>query len=129
MEYQSWAFATFFPFRNSLIQYFNVAICYRYSATFQKLAIRYSLYAIRYTLFAIRYSLYAIRYTLFAICYSLYSIRYTLFAIRYTLFATSFEQCNRLYISELFKFYAGCGSRLTSTWIRFLHWTFGDFKV
>jgi hypothetical protein len=23
------------------------------------------------------------------------------------LFATSFEQCNRLYISELFKFYAG----------------------
>jgi hypothetical protein len=33
---QSWAFATFFPFRYSLIRYFNVAIRYRYSATFQK---------------------------------------------------------------------------------------------
>jgi hypothetical protein len=33
---QSWAFATFFPFRYSLIRYFNVAIHYRYSATFQK---------------------------------------------------------------------------------------------
>jgi hypothetical protein len=32
-------------------------------------------------------------------------------AIRYSLFATSFEQCNRLYISELFKFYA-------SLWVR-----------
>jgi hypothetical protein len=81
---QSWAFATFFPFRYSLIHYFNVPICYRYSATFQKFAIRYSLYAIRYTLFAIRYSL----------------------------FATSFEQCNRLYISELFKFYAGLWIRI-----------------
>jgi hypothetical protein len=91
--YQSWAFATFFPFRYSLIRYFHVAICYRYSATFQKFAIRYSLYAIRYTLFAIRYSLYAIRYTLFAIRYS-------------------FEQCNRLYISELFKFYAGLCIRI-----------------
>jgi hypothetical protein len=27
---QSWAFATFFPFRYSLIRYFNVAIRYRY---------------------------------------------------------------------------------------------------
>jgi hypothetical protein len=34
--YQSWAFATFFPIRYSLIRYFNVAIRYRYSATFQK---------------------------------------------------------------------------------------------
>jgi hypothetical protein len=42
---QSWAFATFFPFRYSLIRYFNVAIRYRYSATFQKFAIRYSLFA------------------------------------------------------------------------------------
>jgi tetrahydromethanopterin S-methyltransferase subunit E len=48
--FQSWAFATFFPFRYSLIRYFNVAIRYRYSATFQKFAIRYSLYAIRYFL-------------------------------------------------------------------------------
>jgi hypothetical protein len=47
---QSWAFATFFPYRYWLIRYFNVAICYRYSATFQKFAIRYSLYAIRYSL-------------------------------------------------------------------------------
>jgi hypothetical protein len=47
---QSWAFGTFFPFRYSLIRYFNVAIRYRYSATFQKFAIRYSLYAIRYFL-------------------------------------------------------------------------------
>jgi hypothetical protein len=47
---QSWAFATFFPFRYSLIRYFNVAIHYRYSATFQKFAIRYSLYAICYFL-------------------------------------------------------------------------------
>jgi hypothetical protein len=54
---QSWAFATFFPFRYSLIRYFNIAIRYRYSTTFQKFAIRYSLYAIRYTLFAIRYFL------------------------------------------------------------------------
>jgi hypothetical protein len=67
---QSWAFATFFPFRYSLVRYFNVAIHYRYSATFQK------------------------------------------FAIRYLLFATSFEQCNRLYISELFKFYAGLWIRI-----------------
>jgi hypothetical protein len=67
---QSWAFATFFPFRYSLIRYFNVAICYRYSVTFQK----------------------------FAICYSL--------------FATSFEQFDRLYISELFKFYAGLWIRI-----------------
>jgi hypothetical protein len=50
MELQSWAFATFFPFRYSLIRYFNVAIRYRYSATFQKFAIRYSLHAIRYLL-------------------------------------------------------------------------------
>jgi hypothetical protein len=35
-----------------------------------------------------------------------------LFAIRYSLFATSFEQCNRLYISELFKFYAGLWIRI-----------------
>jgi hypothetical protein len=42
---QSWAFATFFPFRYSLVRYFNVAIHYRYSATFQKFAIRYSLFA------------------------------------------------------------------------------------
>jgi hypothetical protein len=42
---QSWAFATFFPFRYSLICYLNVAICYRYSATFQKFAIRYLLFA------------------------------------------------------------------------------------
>jgi hypothetical protein len=42
--------ATFFPFRYSLIRYFNVAIHYRYSATFQKFAIRYLLYAIRYSL-------------------------------------------------------------------------------
>jgi hypothetical protein len=47
---QSWAFATFFPFRYSLIRYFNEAIRYRYSATFQKFAIRYSLYAFRYFL-------------------------------------------------------------------------------
>jgi hypothetical protein len=40
---QSWAFATFFPYRYSLVRYFNVAIRYRYSATFQKFAIRYSL--------------------------------------------------------------------------------------
>jgi hypothetical protein len=45
--------------------------------------------------------------------YSLSLLRYfseicnTLFPIRYLLFATSFEQCNRLYISELFKFHAG----------------------
>jgi hypothetical protein len=44
---QSWAFATFFPFRYSLIRYFNVAIRYRYSATFKKFAIRYLLYTIR----------------------------------------------------------------------------------
>jgi hypothetical protein len=94
-------FLPFSLFANPLIRYFNVAIRYRYSATFQKFAIRYSLYAIRYTLFAIRYSL----------------------------FATFFEQCNRLYISELFNFMQVCGSGLTSTWIRFLHWTFGDFKV
>jgi hypothetical protein len=47
---QSWAFATFFPFPYSLIHYFNVAIRYRYSATFQKFAIRYSLYAVNYSL-------------------------------------------------------------------------------
>jgi hypothetical protein len=45
-----WAFATFFPFRYSLIRYFNEAIRYCYSATFQKFAICYSLYAIRYSL-------------------------------------------------------------------------------
>jgi hypothetical protein len=67
---QSWAFATFFPFHYSLNSYFNVAIRYCYSATFQK------------------------------------------FAIRYMLFATSFDQCNRLYISELFKFYAGLWIRI-----------------
>jgi hypothetical protein len=71
------AFATFFPFRYSLIRCFNVAIRYRYFATFQKFAIRYSLYA-----------------------------------IRYSLLATSFEQCNRLYISEHFKFYAGLWIRI-----------------
>jgi hypothetical protein len=74
---QSWAFATFFPFRYSLIRYFNVAIRFCYSATFQKFAIRYLLYA-----------------------------------IPYSLFATSFEQCNRLYISKLFKFYAGLWIRI-----------------
>jgi hypothetical protein len=47
---QSWGFATFFPFRYLLIRYFNVAIRYHYSATFQKFAICYSLYAIRYSL-------------------------------------------------------------------------------
>jgi hypothetical protein len=36
----------------------------------------------------------------------------TLLAIRYSLFATSFEQCNRLYISQLFKFYAGLWIRI-----------------
>jgi hypothetical protein len=35
-----------------------------------------------------------------------------LFAIRYSLFATSFEQCNRHYISELFEFYAGLWIRI-----------------
>jgi hypothetical protein len=52
--YQSWAFATFatfFPFRYSLIRYFNVAIRYRYSATFKKFAIRYSLFATSFELF------------------------------------------------------------------------------
>jgi hypothetical protein len=50
--------------------------------------------------------------------YSLSLLRYfseicnTLFSIHYSLFATSFEQCNRLYISELFKFYAGLWIRI-----------------
>jgi hypothetical protein len=69
------------------------------------------------------YSLLLLRYRYFS------EICNTLFAIRYSLFATSFEQCNRLYTSELFKFYAGLWIGLTSTWILFLHWTFGDFKV
>jgi lipopolysaccharide export LptBFGC system permease protein LptF len=50
--------------------------------------------------------------------YSLSLLRYfseicnTLFAICYSLFATSFEQCNRLYISELLTFYAGLWIRI-----------------
>jgi hypothetical protein len=56
--------------------------------------------------------------TFFPFCYSL--IRYFTVAIRYrysatfqkfALFATSFER-NRLYISELFKFYAGLWIRI-----------------
>jgi hypothetical protein len=45
--------------------------------------------------------------------YSLSLLRYfSEIAICYSLFATSFEQCNRLYISELFKFYAGLWIRI-----------------
>jgi hypothetical protein len=51
--------------------------------------------------------------------YSLSLLRYfseigKIFAIpvRYSLFATSFEECNRLYISELFKLYAGLWIRI-----------------
>jgi hypothetical protein len=42
----SWAFATFSPIRYSLFRYFNTSFRYRYSATFPKIAIRYSLFAI-----------------------------------------------------------------------------------
>jgi hypothetical protein len=44
--YQSWAFATFSPIRYSLFRYFNTSFHYHYSATFPKIAIRYSLFAI-----------------------------------------------------------------------------------
>jgi hypothetical protein len=44
--WQSWAFATFSPIRYSLFRYFNNSFRYRYSATFLKIAIRYSLFAI-----------------------------------------------------------------------------------
>jgi hypothetical protein len=43
---QSWAFATFSPIRCSLFRSFNTSFRYRYSATFPKIAIRYSLFAI-----------------------------------------------------------------------------------
>jgi hypothetical protein len=43
---QSWAFATFSPIRYSLFRYFNTSFRYRYSATFPKIAIRYSPFAI-----------------------------------------------------------------------------------
>jgi hypothetical protein len=43
---QSWAFATFSPFRYSLFRYFITSFRYRYSATFLNIAIRYSLFAI-----------------------------------------------------------------------------------
>jgi hypothetical protein len=45
---QSWAFATFSSIRYSLFRYFNTSFRYpyRYSATFPKIAIRYSLFAI-----------------------------------------------------------------------------------
>jgi hypothetical protein len=69
------------------------------------------LYFLPFSLFAnpllqCSYSLSLLRY-FSEIFNRLFAIRYTLFAIRYSLFNTSFEQCNRLYISELFKFYAG----------------------
>jgi hypothetical protein len=41
--YHRWAFATFSPIRYSLFRYFNTSFRYRYSATFPKIAIRYSL--------------------------------------------------------------------------------------
>jgi hypothetical protein len=44
-NFQSWAFATFSPIRYSLFRYFNTFFRYRYSATFPKIAIRYSLFA------------------------------------------------------------------------------------
>jgi hypothetical protein len=44
--YQSWAFATFSPIRYALFRYFNTSFRYRYSSTFPKIAIRYSLFAI-----------------------------------------------------------------------------------
>jgi hypothetical protein len=61
--------------------------------------------------------------TFFPFCYSLicyfnvairyrYSAAFQKFAIHSSLFATSFEQCNRLYISELFKFYSGLWIRI-----------------
>jgi hypothetical protein len=43
---QSWAFVTFSPIRYSLFRYFNTSFRYRYSATFPKIVIRYSLFAI-----------------------------------------------------------------------------------
>jgi hypothetical protein len=45
-QHQSWAFATFTPIRYSLFRYFNTSFRYRYSATFPKIAISYSLFAI-----------------------------------------------------------------------------------
>jgi hypothetical protein len=46
--HQSWAFATgtFSPIRYSLFRNFNTSFRYRYSATFPKIATRYSLFAI-----------------------------------------------------------------------------------
>jgi hypothetical protein len=43
---QSWAFDNFSPIRYSLFRYFNTSFRYRYSATFLKIAISYSLFAI-----------------------------------------------------------------------------------
>jgi hypothetical protein len=95
---------------------------------FSELGIRYFL---PFSLFAnwllqCSYLLSLLRY-FSEICNTLFAIRYTLFAIHYSLLPLNsvigFILVNFLYFMQV------CGSGLTSTWIRFLHWTFEDFKV